>query len=257
MEIYRTLNSRMQRERGVPGAAARFGPRHRVSGGAGRSTSHKLRRPPVHCGGAGGLHPPRQLCGRVDLRLLRLGHSIRRRRCSRKVPRGACTVDHTRWVRAARRRVRQGCRASAAGRAEEARTCACERAERRAGDPLHARPVQLLLEEGLQLGSVANTVGPRCHSHLQVMTPPEHRGHPRLGLGLTLPTPLALPLRLRSLGIVLRCALRLRRRSWMVKGGEIGGFGGGSLEHPKQWRDAQWLGLALGAPSWPEPPGAP
>ena len=29
-------------ERGVPSAAARFGPRHLVSGGAGRSTSHKL-----------------------------------------------------------------------------------------------------------------------------------------------------------------------------------------------------------------------
>ena len=115
VEIYRTLNSRMRRERGVPSAAARFGPRHLVSGGAGRSTSHKLRRPPVHGGGAGGLHPPRQLCGGVDLRLLRLGHSIRRRRCGRKVPRSACTVDHTRWVRAARRRVRQGCRASAAG----------------------------------------------------------------------------------------------------------------------------------------------
>ena len=42
VEIYRTLNSRMRRERGVPSAAARFGPRHLVSGGAGRSTSHKL-----------------------------------------------------------------------------------------------------------------------------------------------------------------------------------------------------------------------
>ena len=42
----------------------------------------------------------------------------------------------------------------------------------------------------------------------------------------------------------------------MAKGGDIGGFGGGSLEQPRQWRDAQWLGLALGAPSWPEPPGA-
>jgi len=56
-----------------------------------RSTSHELRRLPVHGGGAGGLHPARQLCGRVDLRLLRLGHSIRRRRCGRKVPRRACT----------------------------------------------------------------------------------------------------------------------------------------------------------------------
>ena len=56
-----------------------------------RSTSHELRRLPVHGGGAGGLHPARQLCGRVDLCLLRLGHSIRRRRCGRKVPRRACT----------------------------------------------------------------------------------------------------------------------------------------------------------------------
>eukprot|EP00964_Phaeocystis_antarctica_P063357 scaffold38022_cov48-Phaeocystis_antarctica.AAC.3 len=35
----------------------------------------------------------------------------------------------------------------------------------------------------------------------------------------------------------------------MVKGGDIGDFGGGSLEHPKQWLCAQWAGLALGVPS--------
>ena len=43
----------------------------------------------------------------------------------------------------------------------------------------------------------------------------------------------------------------------MVKGGEIGDFGGGSLEHPRQWLGAQWRGLFLGVPSCPEPPGAP
>eukprot|EP00964_Phaeocystis_antarctica_P090856 scaffold58190_cov64-Phaeocystis_antarctica.AAC.2 len=43
----------------------------------------------------------------------------------------------------------------------------------------------------------------------------------------------------------------------MVKGGEIGDFGGGSLEHPRQWLGAQWPDLTLGVPSCPEPPGAP
>ena len=43
----------------------------------------------------------------------------------------------------------------------------------------------------------------------------------------------------------------------MVKGGEIGGFGGGGLEPQQQWLGAQWLGLCLGVPSCPEPPGAP
>ena len=33
----------------------------------------------------------------------------------------------------------------------------------------------------------------------------------------------------------------------------MGGFGGGSLEHPRQWLGAQWAGLALGVPSYPEP----
>ena len=31
----------------------------------------------------------------------------------------------------------------------------------------------------------------------------------------------------------------------MVKGGEIGGFGGGSLEHPRQRLGAKWVGLCL------------
>ena len=47
------------------------------------------------------------------------------------------------------------------------------------------------------------------------------------------------------------------RKACMVKGGEVGGFAGGSLEHPRQWLGAQWDGLLLGVPSCPEPPGAP
>ena len=31
----------------------------------------------------------------------------------------------------------------------------------------------------------------------------------------------------------------------MVKGGGIGGFGGGWLEHPKPWLGTQWPGLSL------------
>ena len=31
----------------------------------------------------------------------------------------------------------------------------------------------------------------------------------------------------------------------MVKGGEIGGFGGGWLKHPRQWLGTQWPGLSL------------
>ena len=42
----------------------------------------------------------------------------------------------------------------------------------------------------------------------------------------------------------------------MGKGGEIGGFGGGWLEQSRQWLGAQWAGLFLGVPSYPEPPGA-
>ena len=37
----------------------------------------------------------------------------------------------------------------------------------------------------------------------------------------------------------------------------LGGFGGGSLEHPRRWRGAQWAGLFLRVPSCLEPPGAP
>jgi hypothetical protein len=37
----------------------------------------------------------------------------------------------------------------------------------------------------------------------------------------------------------------------------MGGFGGGWLEHPRQWLGALWAGRFLGVPSRPEPPGAP
>eukprot|EP00964_Phaeocystis_antarctica_P136642 scaffold101094_cov32-Phaeocystis_antarctica.AAC.1 len=39
----------------------------------------------------------------------------------------------------------------------------------------------------------------------------------------------------------------------MVRGGGIGGCGGGWLEHPRQWRGAQWAGLSSGSV---EPPRA-
>ena len=34
--------------------------------------------------------------------------------------------------------------------------------------------------------------------------------------------------------------------TWVVKGGGIGDFGGGWLEHPRRWLGAQWPGLSLG-----------
>ena len=43
----------------------------------------------------------------------------------------------------------------------------------------------------------------------------------------------------------------------MDNGGEIGGVGGGSLEHPRQCQGTQRAGLFLGGPSCAEPPGAP
>ena len=40
--------------------------------------------------------------------------------------------------------------------------------------------------------------------------------------------------------------------------GGVGGVGDGELGHPRQWLGAsQWLGLALGVPSYQEPPAAP
>ena len=32
--------------------------------------------------------------------------------------------------------------------------------------------------------------------------------------------------------------------AYTVKGGEIGGFGGGWLEHPRQWLGGQWPDLS-------------
>ena len=51
--------------------------------------------------------------------------------------------------------------------------------------------------------------------------------------------------------------LRKVRETYTVKGSEIGDFGGSSLEPPRRWPGAQWLGLAVGVPGCPEPPGAP
>eukprot|EP00964_Phaeocystis_antarctica_P016631 scaffold9156_cov57-Phaeocystis_antarctica.AAC.2 len=43
---------------------------------------------------------------------------------------------------------------------------------------------------------------------------------------------------------VSRC--RAAMLAWMGNGGEMGGFGGGYLEHPRQWLGTQWAGLVLG-----------
>ena len=43
----------------------------------------------------------------------------------------------------------------------------------------------------------------------------------------------------------------------MVKGGEIGGFGGGSLQHLRLWLGAQWACLFLGVLGQSDLPGAP
>ena len=48
-----------------------------------------------------------------------------------------------------------------------------------------------------------------------------------------------------------------RGSAWIVKRGEMSGFGGGLLGHLGQWLGAQWAGLFLGVLSRPEPPGAP
>eukprot|EP00964_Phaeocystis_antarctica_P102278 scaffold67640_cov63-Phaeocystis_antarctica.AAC.3 len=39
--------------------------------------------------------------------------------------------------------------------------------------------------------------------------------------------------------------------SYMAKGGEIGGFGGGWLEHPRQWLGTQWPGPLTGSAGLP------
>ena len=43
----------------------------------------------------------------------------------------------------------------------------------------------------------------------------------------------------------------------ILGGGDIGGFEGGQLEHPRQWLGARWADLFLGVLRCPEPPGAP
>ena len=42
--------------------------------------------------------------------------------------------------------------------------------------------------------------------------------------------------------------------TYMVKGGRIGGFGGGWLEHQRLLLGARWVGLFPGEPSYPKPP---
>ena len=41
----------------------------------------------------------------------------------------------------------------------------------------------------------------------------------------------------------------------MVEGGEIGGYGGGSLEPPRWWLGPQWLGLTLWGAELPRAAG--
>ena len=43
----------------------------------------------------------------------------------------------------------------------------------------------------------------------------------------------------------------------MVKGSEIGGFGGGSLEQLRPWLGSQWPWATPGVPGCTGPPGAP
>ena len=44
--------------------------------------------------------------------------------------------------------------------------------------------------------------------------------------------------------------------TYRVKGGIIGGFGGGWLEHQRQLLGARWVGLFPVVPSYPKPPVA-
>ena len=53
------------------------------------------------------------------------------------------------------------------------------------------------------------------------------------------------------------CGAELEAASCMAKGSGIGGFGGGSLEHPRPWLGAQRAGLAPGVPGCLELPGVP
>eukprot|EP00964_Phaeocystis_antarctica_P028172 scaffold15887_cov59-Phaeocystis_antarctica.AAC.3 len=45
--------------------------------------------------------------------------------------------------------------------------------------------------------------------------------------------------------------------TWSQRQCGIGGFGGGSLQHPRHWLGVQWAGPLPGVPSCPEPPGVP
>ena len=81
----------------------------------------------------------------------------------------------------------------------------------------------------------------------------------RLGIGIGIGIGLGLGLgqgqHLHRQSLRVRPLLRLLRHAYMVKRGEIGGCGGGWLEHPRQWLGTQWLGLALGVQSRQAHPG--
>ena len=49
---------------------------------------------------------------------------------------------------------------------------------------------------------------------------------------------------------------RVAGRCLKVRGSIIDDFGGRSLEPPRRWLGARWLGLTKRVPSCPEPPGA-
>ena len=79
----------------------------------------------------------------------------------------------------------------------------------------------------------------------------------RLGLGLASPNPRSSPRPRPNLERELEGERIVEGPEWCHRGGEIGGFGGGSFEDLRQWLGAQWAGFFLGVPSCPEPPGAP
>eukprot|EP00964_Phaeocystis_antarctica_P002623 scaffold1371_cov55-Phaeocystis_antarctica.AAC.7 len=59
-----------------------------------------------------------------------------------------------------------------------------------------------------------------------------------------------------------RACMSLRVPGWWkavgrVKGGGIGGLGGGWLEHLRRWLSGRWAGSPAGSAHRPGPPGAP
>ena len=84
-----------------------------------------------------------------------------------------------------------------------------------------------------------------------------------MGLGLGFGLGFGLGLGLEQGGVqrvVLLLLLLLaagRAHAYMVKGHGIGGFGGGKLEHQRQWLGVQRADLFLAVLSCSEPPGTP